>query len=121
MFRQFIQTKNFIKSLYFASTFRPPLIAWNNFGYCTRLYSVSSALFLHLPGKPLTETNDQQLYLENMKALGLSQVRIKLLVDHSVTIDILAEDPVFMNATDLIQQFCRKEDINLLVMGVSEK
>jgi len=72
-------------------------------------------------GLPVAEINDQQLYLENMEALGLLQDRIKPLVDNSVTIDMLAEDSALMNAADLIQQFCRKEDINLVVMGVSEK
>jgi nucleotide-binding universal stress UspA family protein len=64
-------------------------------------------------------TTDQQLYQESMESLGLMHDRVKPLVGHAVTIDLLAEDRPFL--PDFINELCRKEAIDLVVMGVSGK
>lgn len=70
---------------------------------------------------PVTNIDDQQLYLESMKALGMLQDRLKPLVKHTVTIDLVAEDAMLADLAGLINQRCRKEEIDMIVMGVSGK
>ncbi|SFD88314.1 Nucleotide-binding universal stress protein, UspA family [Chitinophaga sp. CF118] len=66
-----------------------------------------------------TAMNDQEIYLKSMEALGMMHDRLKSLVGQTVKIDMLAEDTSFL--PDLLNQLCRKEAIDLIVMGVSGK
>lgn len=65
--------------------------------------------------------SDQQIHLESMKALGMLQDRLKPIVKHVSTIDLVAEDTALMNLADLVDQQSKKEEIDLIVMGVSGK
>jgi len=69
-----------------------------------------------LPAAPI---NTQRLYLDSMEALGLMQDRLKPLVGQEVKVDMLAQDTSFL--PDMINQLCKKENIGLVVMGVSGK
>ena len=64
-------------------------------------------------------TTDRQLYQESMESLGLLHDRIKPLVGHTIKIDMLAENQSFL--PDFVNQLCKREAIDLIVMGVSGK
>jgi nucleotide-binding universal stress UspA family protein len=66
-----------------------------------------------------TLLNDRQIYLDSMEALGLMHDRLKPRVGNGAKIDLLAEDT--SASPDLINELCRKEAIDLIVMGVSGK
>jgi nucleotide-binding universal stress UspA family protein len=66
-------------------------------------------------------TDDQQLYLESMEAMGMWHDRLKPMVARSVTIDLLAEDIALDGLAALISQKNKKEGIDMIVMGVSGK
>jgi len=65
-----------------------------------------------------TVKNDGQIYLESMEELGLLHDRLKPLVGQAVKIDLLAVDAVL---PEMINQQCREQDIDMIVMGVSGK
>ena len=71
------------------------------------------------PAVPIT--SDQELYLESMESLGLLQDRLKPMVKHDVTIDMVAEETTLGDLADVINQRSQKEEIDLIVMGVSNK
>jgi nucleotide-binding universal stress UspA family protein len=66
-----------------------------------------------------TAMTDRQIYLDSMEALGLLHDRLKPLAGPTVKIDLLAEDTSLF--PDPINELCRKEAIDLIVMGVSGK
>lgn len=66
-----------------------------------------------------TVLNDRQIYLDSMESLGLVHDRLKPLAGPTVKIDLLAEDTSLF--PDSINELCRKEAIDLTVMGVSGK
>lgn len=68
-----------------------------------------------------TVNSDQQFYQESMESLGMWQDRLKPMLEHTVTIDMVAEDTTLANLPDLINQRTGKEGIDLIVMGVSGK
>ena len=67
-----------------------------------------------LPVSPVK--NNQEVYMESMEALGLLHDRIKPMVEHTVQIDLFATDAFL---PELINQRCREEEVDIIVMGVS--
>jgi nucleotide-binding universal stress UspA family protein len=63
-----------------------------------------------------TVKSDQQVYLESVEALGLLHDRLKPLVGPALKIDLLAVDG---DLPEMINQQCREQDIDTVVMGVS--
>lgn len=66
-----------------------------------------------------TIINSQEIYLKSMETLGLVHDRLRSLVGPAVKIELLAEDTSFL--PELINELCRREAIDLIVMGVSGK
>lgn len=65
---------------------------------------------------PVSSTKEsQQIYLESMENLALVQDRIKSMVPH-IPIELMAED---ISLPVHIQDFCKHQGIDILVMGVS--
>jgi len=62
--------------------------------------------------------NNRQVYLESMEALGMLNDRLKAMVGPAVQIDLFAVDAFF---PELINQRCKEEDVDIIVMGVSGK
>lgn len=66
-----------------------------------------------------TVLNDREIYLNCMESLGLVHDRLKPLAGPTVKIDLLAEDTTL--SPDSINELCRKEAVDLVVVGVSGK
>lgn len=66
-----------------------------------------------------TTMNDRQIYLDSMEALGLVHDRLRPRVGNAVQIDLLAEATTLF--PDSINALCRREAIDLIVLGVSGK
>jgi nucleotide-binding universal stress UspA family protein len=65
-----------------------------------------------------TVGTNRKIHLEAMEALSLLSDRLKSILPHPVTIDLLAED-TFLPGD--INERCREQGIDLIVMGVSGK
>ncbi|CAL1521278.1 universal stress protein [Chitinophaga sp. MM2321] len=65
-----------------------------------------------------TSKNNHDIYLENMEALGLLHDQLKSMSGHAVAIDLLADNTPLHS---IINQRCREEEIDIIVMGVSGK
>lgn len=66
-----------------------------------------------------TAMTDRQIYLDSMEALGLVHDRLRPLAGHAVKIDLLAEDTSLFPGS--INELCRREGVDLIVLGVSGK
>jgi nucleotide-binding universal stress UspA family protein len=69
----------------------------------------------------MVDINNQQVYRESLEALGLMHDRLRPMVEHTVKIDLLAEDTVLVDVAELIRKRSTDEAIDLIVMGVSGK
>ena len=65
--------------------------------------------------------NDQEMYVRSMESLGMVHDRLTPLVGQSVKIDLWAEDTVSLSLADSVNQLCRREGVDLVVMGASGK
>lgn len=65
-----------------------------------------------------TADNNRRIYFESMEALALLHDRLKPLAGNAVTMDMLSEDMLLPGP---INQRCREENIDMIVMGVSGK
>lgn len=63
--------------------------------------------------------NEREMYVRSMESLGMVYDRLTPLLGQSVKIDLLAENTVSL--PDSINQLCKQESIDLIVMGVSGK
>src|SRR5258705_6879147 len=61
---------------------------------------------------------EYEVYRESMEALGLLHDRLKPIVGKDVKIELLAVDAVL---PEMINQQCREQNIDMIVMGVSGK
>lgn len=59
-----------------------------------------------------------QIYLDSLQELGLLHDRIKSMVDHGLTIELIVEDTIL---SDRINSLCKEKDIDMVVMGVTGK
>lgn len=64
-------------------------------------------------------TQEPDVYLQSMESLGLLHDRLRPLVRKDIQIDLLAEEA--SSWPEMINQLCRRELIDLIVMGVSGK
>jgi nucleotide-binding universal stress UspA family protein len=65
--------------------------------------------------------SDQEDYLESMKTLALWQDRLKPMVAKDVRIELVAEGGGITGLPDWIDQLSDKEEVGIIVMGVSRK
>lgn len=65
---------------------------------------------------PVAPGNFEQIYMTSMEELGLLHDRLKPLVNHDVTIELLAED---VSLPDVINQKCADKAIDMVVAGSS--
>jgi len=69
-----------------------------------------------LPVSPVK--NSRQIYMECMESLGLLHDRLLSMLESGVKVDLVA-DEIFL--PEGINQLCRQEEIDLIVMGMSGK
>jgi nucleotide-binding universal stress UspA family protein len=64
---------------------------------------------------------DQETYLESMRSLAMLQDRLKPIAGQDVTFDLATETTGPGGMIDLINERSKKEEIDMVVMGVSDK
>jgi nucleotide-binding universal stress UspA family protein len=85
------------------------------------LFHAFQPAFVGTPDAAVIVGDDQQTYIESVEALGLLQDRLKPLVEHNVIFELAAEETVMAGLGDVINEQNKKENIEMIVMGVSSK
>jgi nucleotide-binding universal stress UspA family protein len=66
-------------------------------------------------------TDDKEAYLNSMESLGMLQDRLKPIAGPDVSFDMAAEETLLAGLANLINEQISKDEIGLVVMGVSGK